>query len=467
MFLIAITSKSNQTKWILAIGIVLALFSLSYFYQMIPTSDSQFFRGLNENFFKTQSLSPYEANHQYYQWPAFFILSSITTSISGISLPAYEFLLYGLIGALLASSLFVYAARKHKLDGFLVVTAFFISLTYFMDYQAVPFSLALALLFILFMLETRKKSTTLVIPIVILYISITFTHLFVPLFFVLYLFIRSILEKNRKTRSFYGYLFIFSVIGYFVVQLTLARFSFIDLIISVTQSPTQIAQIVEQTVSTPAIISPVDSIAQVFSRGVTIGFLALCAFGAILMIRKKRIKLLDLAIFSTGAAYSVLGLVLNTLGERAIVLLFMPIALGAAYLAKTKFRKVFMAIVLIFVAFYAFIPMHLSFTGEIQFQTQQSYAADNFFLDNYNWASPGLTVTDFRTNTYLTPKVATTPYIQSWLNPGEKANGILYTPQFVGLHLGNYTTMDDLTYDQKLDVLYSNSYSYILINPNR
>ena len=467
MFLMAITTKNKLLKWILAVGIVLAFFSLSYFYSMMPTSDSQFFRGLNEYYFKTQNLSPYEANHAYYQWPAFFILAFITTSISGLPLASYEFLLYGLIGFLLASSLFVYATRKHKLDGFLVVTAFFVSLTYFLDYQAVPFSLALALLFLLFMLETHKKSIALIVPIVILYISLMFTHLFVPVFFVLYLFIRSLLEKNRKTRSLYGFLFIFSIIGYLVVEFTLARFSFVNLIVSITQAPPQLSQIVQQTTSTIIKPSPIDNFAQIFSRGVTIAFVAICIVGAILLLKRKRLQLIDLAILSTGLAYSVLGLVLNTLGERAISLLFIPIALGAAYLTETKFRKVVIAILLILVVLFTFVPLHLSFTREIQFQTQESYSADNFFLNHYNWDNAGLTVTDFRTNTYLTPKVPATPYIQSWLKAGEKADAILYTPQFLGLNLGNYTSMDNLARGQKLDILYNDGYSYVLINANR
>jgi hypothetical protein len=467
MFLMAMATKNHVLKWMLSIGIVLTFFSVVYFYSMIPTSDSQFFRGLIEYFTKTKDLNPAQANHSYYQWPAFFVLSNVVTSVTGLSLPNYEFILYGIIGFLLASSLYIYATKKHKLDGFLVVTAFFLSLTYFMDYQAVPFSLALGLLFLLFMLESSKRTAGLVIAIIILYITILFTHLFVPVFFVLYLFIRSLLEKKRKARSLYGYLFIFAVVGYAVVELTLARFSFAGLIISITQAPPQYAYIISQTIASSSGTAPINELAQVLSRAVTIAAVISCVAGSLLLLLKRKMRLFDLAIFTTGLVYTVLGLVLNTLGERALVILFIPFALGAAYIAQNKFRKVVLSIFLILIVLYAFIPLHLSFNTEIQFQTTETYVADNFFLDHYNWNNPGLTVADFRTNNYLTAKLPVNQYIQPMLAADEHADGLLYTPQFVGLEIGNYSSMQNLSQGQKLDVLYNDGFSFILINANR
>ena len=74
MFLIGLTTKNIYLKWLLTIGFLLTIYSLFYFYQMIPTSDSQYFRGLNEYFASTNDLNAYQPNHLYYQWPSFFIL---------------------------------------------------------------------------------------------------------------------------------------------------------------------------------------------------------------------------------------------------------------------------------------------------------------------------------------------------------------------------------------------------------
>src|SRR5665647_2122434 len=178
MFLMAVTSKSNFLKWILSIGIVLTLFSISYFYLMMPGADSQYFRGLTEYFFKTRSLDASQLNLNYYQWPAFFLLADIVTSVSGLSLVNYEFLLYALIAFLLSSALYVYAFKKHNMNGFLAVAAFFISIAYFINYQSVPFSLALGLLFVLLMFEPHKKSAASTVIIIVLYVSpVSYTHL--------------------------------------------------------------------------------------------------------------------------------------------------------------------------------------------------------------------------------------------------------------------------------------------------
>ena len=119
MFLMAESFKNKYAKWILAVGFVVVLYSLSYFYYAIPTIDSDYFRGLVENFIRTNSLNASQPIHNYYQWPSFFLLANITTSVSGIPLTIYEFLLYTIIGVLISTALYVYAAKAYKHSGFL------------------------------------------------------------------------------------------------------------------------------------------------------------------------------------------------------------------------------------------------------------------------------------------------------------------------------------------------------------
>jgi hypothetical protein len=461
----AVTTKSNLLKWILSIGIALTFFSLPYFYSMMPTSDSQSFRGLTEYFIKTKSLDPSQLNHNYYQWPAYFILADIVTSVSGLSLASYEFLLYTIIGVLLTTALYIYATKIHKLAGFLTVAAFFISITYFIDYQAVPFSLALALLFLLFMLEAQQKSAGLKVTMIVLYASLLITHLFVPLFFVLYLLVRSIFDRNRQKRSLYRNLFLFAMVSYFLVELTLAKFSFQQIIIDITKAPTTYSYIVSQTTSLSVPI-PINDIAQFFSRTVTIAVVILCIAGSVFLLIKRKMAILDKAIFSIGVLYTLLGTVLNTLGERAIAILFIPLSLGTAYLFESRFKKFFVSILLIVLILFLFIPLHQSFNTEIEFQTRETYIADNFFINHYNWENPGSVVADFRTSTYLTAKLSVYVDIQPWLQTGAKADAILYTPQFVGSDLGNYSSMESLSQAEMLSLVYNDGFSYVLINSN-
>jgi hypothetical protein len=463
MFLMALTTKNNFLKWILSIGIVLTFFSVFYFYSMIPGADSQYFRGLTEYFIKTRDLNSSQLNHNYYQWPAFFILADIVTSISGLSLPSYEFLLYTIIAFLLATTLYVYASKKHKLTGYVMVAAFFISITYFLNYQSVPFSLALGLLFLLFMLETQKKNAASIATLVLLYASILITHLFVPLFFVLYSVMRSLLDKNIQDRSFYRNFSVFALVSYFAVQITIAKFNFAQLVINITKEPTTYSGIISQSLATQT-TNPINIIAQFFSRAVTIAAVGMCIVGLFLLLIKREMGVVDKAIFLAGLLYPALGTVLNTIGFRAIAMVFIPISLGAAFLFKSKFKRYIAGLFLVVLVLFLFVPLHLSFNSEIQFQTRETYLADNFFIDHYNWQKPGFVIADFRTTTYLESKLNSFVFISNGLQAGGKLDAMLYTPQYIGSNFGNYSSMESLSQGKTLDLLYNDGFSYVLIN---
>jgi len=464
MFLMAVTSKSNFLKWILSIGIVLTLFSISYFYLMMPGADSQYFRGLTEYFFKTRSLDASQLNLNYYQWPAFFLLADIVTSVSGLSLVNYEFLLYALIAFLLSSALYVYAFKKHNMNGFLAVAAFFISIAYFINYQSVPFSLALGLLFVLLMFEPHKKSAASTVIIIVLYVSLLISHLFVPVFFILYSLLRSLFDKNRQNRRFYRNFVVFSLVSYLVVQITIANFSFDQVFKNILDTPVTYSDIYLQTVGSSFSI-PIDIIAQFFSRLVTITSVGLCFGGFILLLLKRKMDAIDKAILITGIVYSALGFALNTLGYRAIAVVFIPISLGAAFLFKGKLKPYIGGLFLILLILFLFVPLHQSFNREITFQTRETYVADNFFIDHYNWEKPGFVIADFRTMAYLQSKLNHYIYIyDSWEQSGSRGDGILFTPQFAGAPFGNYSSVESLSQGERLDVVYNDGFSYVLIN---
>ncbi len=456
----SLSFRNKYLKWLISIGFLLALYSLSYFYISMPTSDSQAFRGLNEYFASTKNLDPALPNHSYFQWPSFFLLVDMATSVSGLSLANFEFLLYSLIGFLFASGLYIYTSKKFNQGGFLMVAAYFIVMTYFFNYQAVPFSLAFGILLVLLILETCTKNNALKITMLVLYASLLFTHAFVPLFFVLYLLVRSIIGRSK---NYFG-LFLLSLISYLMVQLTLGRLSFAENILSVMTKPAEYASMIEVTFAPLQVQVPIDIIAQFFSRTVTIAFLIICVSGFLLMLIKRKINLMDMAILLTGIIYTGVGLVLYTLGTRAISLIMVPIALGAAYLFENKFRRlkpflacIFLALILLFF----FIPVHQSFSNEVQFQTRETYVAQNFVISHNDWRIGDSILMDYRVLMYTESKVA--DFINYKGNPQE-ANIVFYTTG-LGKSLGNYTG-DELTRDQRLNVLYDNGFSHLTIRRN-
>lgn len=465
MFAMMVTFKSHYSKWIITVSLVIAIYSLSYFYYMLPGSDSHYFRGLTEYFIETRDLDPLKQSHFYFQWPSFFLLSDVAISISGIPLPIFEFLLYTIIGFLLATTLYIYASKKFRSGGCLAVVAFFMSMFYFLNYQCVPFSLAFGLLWLMFMLETKQKTSAVVILTLILFISIAYTHAVVPLFFILYLFISSILNRNKV----YGRLFVTTMVIYLIIQLTQASYSFEQNIQAAFSLTPEYSKIVEAT-QTPAFI-PIDMIAQMLSRFVTITAIGICFIGFIIIIFiKNKLKNLDKAIFLTGVAYSAIGAILSVLGSRAIPLAFMPISLGAAYLLESKFRRHIIFIFLVLLILFTFIPMHSAFyDSQIMFQTEEAYKMENFMINRYNWTRTDLLLAHFRVITYLRAKQ---PDARARFENDRTAplfpriseyDGIVYT---VGLGKNllryNYTT-DRILKEEKLSIVYNNGFSYIAI----
>ena len=412
MYVMAATFKNNSLKWIITIGLVTTIFSLSYFYYMLPGSDSHYFRGLNEYLIGTKNLDPSKPIHRYFQWPSFFLLSDMATSVSGLGLANFEFLLYAIIGFLLATALYVYASKAYKNGGFLAVPAFFIAMFYFLNYQFVPFSLAFALLFLLFMLETRQKSFSVMLTMLVLYTSISFVHAFIPLFFVLYLLIQCMLNRSKQ----YGRLFVLTLMIYLVVQITQAPFSFAENIRIVMTSLTEYSSIVEATLVPVSV--PIDVVAQMFSRSVTIATVMICFVGFILLVIKRKMRDLDKAILLTGGVYSVFGILFYVLGSRAFPIVFIPISLGASYLLESRFRRYINFLFLVLLILFAFIPLHTSFIDSpIMFQTKEEYVTANFMIEKYNWNTYGTILSHVSTYGYIFTQIPANPIYETDYSP--------------------------------------------------
>ena len=398
MCIMSIRFKNKYLKFAMVLGCLLALYSLSYFYYTLPGSDSQYFRGLEEYFIREQSLDLSQISHRYYQWPSFFILAKIVTSVTGIDLINYEFLLFAIIGFLLSSSLFVIASTSkiHTKGSSLAPIVFFVAVFYFLNYQVAPFSLAFGIFFILLMLETQKKNTNTVVLMILLFSSLIITHVFVPLFFVLYLLIRTIISREKE----YFRYFMLSLILYFLLQITLAQNSFVGNIINIMNFGSDYSTIVSSTFA--PVLSSFDVIAQTFSRGVTVAFVMICFVGFILMILKRRLREMDKAIFLTGFVYSGLGALLYTLGSRAIPLVFIPISLGLLYFYESKIRRYLIFSVLFLLLLVVFIPIHTSFDDTpLTFQTNEELTISNYLLENYNWPLYSTIISDNGIKWYL------------------------------------------------------------------
>jgi len=398
-FVIAINTKNNILRWIIAVSTVVLMYSLSYFYYMIPGPDSHLFRSLTEYFVLTGDLSskPY---HSYYQWPLFFMLNKVVTSITGLDLRYFEFMLYGIIGFVLATSLYLYASKACA-NGYVAVVAFFVIIKYYYNYQWAPFSVSSSLLLLLFTLDSysfRKREATLAT--LIIFFSMTLTHAFVPVFFIVYSFVIYIMNKNQK----YLKVFLLTLIIYLTMLIYYTVLFFPDLVQQLTSIYTlEYTKIVKAAVASSVAPRPyIDIIAQMFSRAVIITATIVTGLGFIILLIKRKLREIDYAILLTGVLYVGIGFLLPVLGTRAFFIITIPASLGAPYLIESRFRKNFKFLFLIIIILFTFVSLHGTFYDiQIQFQTKEQYKCANFLIDNYNWKKTSLLLSDFRLMHYL------------------------------------------------------------------
>lgn len=400
---IAATSKNQNLKWVMTVSIVLLIYSLSYFFYRLPGSDSTYFRGLTESFMNTNNLNPFTYSRYYFQWPSFFLLSDITVTISGLELANVEFLFYTILGFLMATALYVNASKVFRKGGFLAVVAFFMALFYFLNFQYVPFSLAFALLLILIMLESDQSNYSIPIKLV-LFAGLTFTHAVVALFFVLYLLMRRILDKKQQ-----GHLFLLTLVTYFLIQLYQASLWFETTIVNLITFRSEYSVVAENILSPAS--SPIDTVAQMFSRAVTIVTVLVCLSGFALLLVRRKMRNLDKALFLTGTLFSVLGIVVYYVGLRALPIAFIAISLGISYLFESKYEKHLKYLFLVLAISFIFIPLHNSFDGSaILYQTEEELFMSRFTLEYYNWNPQRKLLSYHGTKWYLLPHLNYTAY---------------------------------------------------------
>lgn len=429
---------------------------------MVPGSDSQFFRGLNEYFIST-SRTPSEPNHTYFEWPLFFLLNAIATSVTGLALFQFEFVSYSLIGFLSITALYEYFARSYRNSALLAVVCFFIGMFYFLNYQAVPFSLAFALFLLLLMIGDRIiSSPKMNLVVMLLFTGIAFSHAFVPLFFILYEFSWYLLRRSKAHfRQFLLTLVIYSIIQIFQTPLSLT-----DRIKGFLETTSEYGKIV-QTALKPATVQ-LDVVAQSISRLVVIGALIICISGFLVFIIRKKMENHDKILFVTGAVYAALGALIQVLGSRAIPVFFIPICVGVCYLFGTKLKKYLISLLLVLLILFPFIQLHLSFEDDqLMFQTKENYIAENFMIERYNWAVSSLVLAHTRVSTYLRTKQNGQANFESDFSPGfpriNNYDCIFYTVG-LGKNLLKYNlTLDKILGQEMLNRIYDGGASQMII----
>lgn len=404
----AATIKNDKVVIIVCIAILLSMYSLYYFYPSLPGSDTNTFRGLTEYAATTRDLNPLVPEHNYYQWPGFFILGQIVITVTGLNIIPFEFIFFTILGILYVTALNVYFSSFSKKLAWASIITYFVIIYWFFNYQYAPFSLAMGILFTLFIIEVRPvKTVSLTLLTLILYAGLVLVHAFAPVFFIAYSLIMYILGRNKYYRN----LFAVSL----VIWLLITVFSsglFFDQVLHtiIIMASKEYESLLSATLSTPFINLPsLYFISQAFSRGIVFLAGGIAGLGFVLFLRKKRLRQIDFALLISAGFYSISGLIVYALGQRAWFILVMPLSLGVIYFLEHRFGKYFKPIFICMLVLFAFIPLSSSFnTSQVFFQPRNEDLCANFALAHYDWQGSGSAMAHFRIITYIEAKSAGT-----------------------------------------------------------
>ena len=405
-FVVAMKTANNNVRWAMAVCTVLLFFSQAYFYYMLPGADSNQFRGLTEYFISTGNLSASNSYQYYFQWPFFFIWDKIAFSITGLDQRYLEFLLYGLIGFVITSFVYLLVSRI-RMNAYVAVIAFFIVLIPFSSFEFFsPFILSVCLTLLLLYLDNLSGKLEVQLAMIVVFIGITLTHILVPLFFIIYCLVMYFLKKNKKylnlfliTLTIYTlFLSYNTLVAGIITQLTLPYFVGISSTVS--------------TLTTTGSLAPkpyISVMASIFSRISVISTAIITGLGFIFLLRARKFRVTDYAMLITGCLFIVALFIApaeySTLSSRSYFLIFIPVSLGASYLCESKLRKYVKPVFLLLLVLFTFTLISQTFSDQdILLQTKAEYQCENFLIGSINWTTPTSVFSNYRVEQYLIAK---------------------------------------------------------------
>jgi hypothetical protein len=286
--------------------------------------------------------------------------------------------------------------------------------------------------------------------ITVLYFSIVYSHIIIPVYYITFKAIQYYLFKDYKEK----YVLFFSIILFSSMLIFYANYYIPNLIYDViTYARDVFVAYYRATISGSVTQRPfVDVIAQNLSRIIVVTTGLISGVGFLFIILKKKMLTYDKIILISSSFYVFIGLFVDILANRAINLIALPVCIGITYY-QSNYRKVISAIFLILILLFPFIPLHESFReDQIHFQTKENYYSSNFLIQNYNWKEPSNLLAHFRHIRYLQTKTASSVWFDDdTVNRANFDRGINST-DFVFYSPGLGKSM--LTHDYDIEVLY-------------
>lgn len=404
-FIIAIKTKNKYIRYIVTIMTVFLMLSTTYFRYMVFGSDAHQFIGLTEYYLSNEKINPTPLQN-YYQWPIFFILNKIIITILGLDLRYAHFILYSIVTFVITTLIYIYMTNYAK-NGYFGVISFFIIFTQFQEYQLSPYILSLIPLLVLIYLNKVYEQKETIIIIVTIFYTMTYTHILVPLLYILYIFSMYVIERKKVylnifllTLSIYILVFSNNILftGYIVKMNNLFYM----------ELQRQIGRII---ISSAAQKNNTAVIAQFFSRTVTILTVIVTGLGYMSFFMRRKFERTDYGMLLSGIIFLPTLLIsfatYKQIFWRGFLLLCIPFSLGSSHLYESKFKKYFKIVFFILLISFTFTIAHKSFYDRFVFTlTNKESHYTNFMIDNINWDVMNRFYTDFFYGRYLRSKIS-------------------------------------------------------------
>lgn len=378
LFITGYFSPRNSVKAICAAIFPVSLFAYVLYFNGTATSDIGNAKSMFD-VFHVIGINP--SVIEYFQYPSYFTFNEVTAQMTGMDANSIAMIFFALFGVLLGLFSYLFLFKVTKSIGnqvaFVGVVLYFSLSFSFLNYQWVPQTLALIfffLLLILITLEGRKyKIFTLVI-----FIALIFTHLFIPIIFLVFFGIYS-LKKRESFRLFIVMTCLYAAIlayytSHYIPQLVDA---FMDVIYGFDEYKNTLAQSFRNT-STSAFDQLISQINRV-RVPITIGILAI---GFAIGFFRKKIHYSILVLGIVGGIYLLLGLVYPVLGWRALQVLILALVAGIGFLiGPSKMKKPTMALVTILIVLSIFGPLRFCY-DQTQFILDEEETSCRFLVSS-------------------------------------------------------------------------------------
>lgn len=364
LFLTAFYSESKLLIATCSSILVLFLNVDVFFYSYISSSDSGAAAGMFQVFQKTginSNIVP------YFEFPTYFSLNDVIRQIVGVDEKGVALISFILYGALLGLFLYLFFVNIKKffdksLMPFLLITIFFVGTFSFLNYQWVPQTLALVFFLLLLTLSCylffNEQNVKWNFLIIFTFIPFVFSHAFLPVIFLSFFGILTI----KKKVLIQIFIVIFSI--YIIVTVFFAS-SYVPLYVhTFLQSITGFSKEYTTAISV-SLREPESLLIQFISflNGIKVPMIwILCGIGTSLLLIKKRIDFVLIAIGLAGGIYLAVGLFYSVLGLRAAQILFIFMSIGIMFFVS-KWKKLILSFIIIILILAVFGPMRIEYNN--------------------------------------------------------------------------------------------------------